>query len=86
MIEEMTSGECRAIGRPDLHVYCHHPMTPFVREDGRTGYRREGEPRYCIVCPDEGFEYLPYDQWITATEAWRVVDRILAGEAQRKAG
>lgn len=72
MIEEMTSGECRWIGRPDLHVYCHAPA-------GR-------EPRYCVVCPDEGLEYLPYDQWITATEAWRVVDRILAGKAQRMAG
>lgn len=85
MIEQMTSGECRAIGRPDLHVYCHNPMTAFTREDGRQAWRRdEDAARYCVVCPDEGFEYLPYDQWVASADAWRIVDRILA--QKRKAG
>lgn len=89
MIEDMTSGECRRISaaRPDLHVYCHNPMRPVAMPDGRQAWRRDAEAaRYCVVCPDEGLEYLPYHEWITAAEAWRIVDRILAGKATRKAG
>ena len=43
MIEDMQSGECRWIGREDIHVYCHAPA-------GR-------EPRYCVVCPEGGMEH-----------------------------
>lgn len=42
-IKSLQSGECRWIGREDIHVYCHAPM-------GR-------EPRYCVVCPEGGLEY-----------------------------
>lgn len=86
-IEEMASGECCWIGREDVHVYCHHPMVETMMPWGRLGWtRRPEDARYCVVCPDEGVEYLPYHEWITAAEAWRIVDRILAGKATRKAG
>lgn len=39
----MSSGECRWIGREDVHAYC---MAPVGRE-----------PRWCVVCPDAGLEY-----------------------------
>ena len=42
-IKSLQSGECRWIGREDIHVYCHAPL--------------QHEPRYCVVCPDGGLEY-----------------------------
>jgi hypothetical protein len=39
----LASGECRWIGRHDIHVYC------------MAGCGREAQ--YCVVCPDAGFEY-----------------------------
>lgn len=42
-IETLTTGECRWIGRHDIHVYCHAPL------------RRNA--MYCVVCPEAGLEY-----------------------------
>jgi hypothetical protein len=42
-IESLASGECRWIGRHDIHVYCHAPA--------------KREPAYCVVCPDAGLEH-----------------------------
>jgi hypothetical protein len=42
-LERMDSGECRWIGRHDIHVYCHAPA--------------KREPTYCVVCPDAGLEH-----------------------------
>lgn len=42
-ILSMDSGECRWIGRHDVHVYCRRPSNV--------------EPTYCVVCPDAGLEY-----------------------------
>ena len=42
-IQSMQSGECRWIGREDIHVYCHAPM--------------RHEPRYCVVCPAGDMDY-----------------------------
>lgn len=76
-IEEMTSGQCRWIGRPDIHVYCHHPMVETMMPWGRLGWtRRPEDTRYCVVCPEAG---LNYGTWITAVEAAVIVDRIVAG-------
>lgn len=80
MISELTSGECRAIGRPDIHVYCHHPMVETMMPWGRLGWQRRPEDaRYCVVCPDDGLEY---GNWITADEAAAVVDRLTRTEAR----
>lgn len=66
MLSDIASGECRWIGRHDLHVYCHAPA-------GR-------EPRYCVVCHDEGLEYLPYEEWLPEAQAAAIVDRLTRGE------
>lgn len=42
-IEALVSGECRWIGREDIHVYCHAPA-------GRNA-------AYCVVCPEAGLDY-----------------------------
>ena len=42
-VRSMASGECRWIGRHDIHVYCMAPA-------GRAA-------SYCVVCPDDGLEY-----------------------------
>jgi hypothetical protein len=42
-ILSMGSGECRWVGRYDVHVYCRRP--------------RGVEPTYCVVCPDAGLEH-----------------------------
>ncbi len=39
----MESGECRWIGRHDVHVYCRRPSGV--------------DPAYCVVCPDAGLQY-----------------------------
>jgi len=43
MIESLASGECRWIGRHDVHVYCCAPLNHG--------------PTYCVVCPEAGLEY-----------------------------
>jgi hypothetical protein len=74
-IKSLESGEARWIGRPDVHVYCHHPMRLTTMPHGREGWQRvEGEARYCVVA--EGHDY---GTWVTAVEAARLVDSILAG-------
>jgi hypothetical protein len=72
MISDLQSGECRYIGREDIHVYCRHPLVETM-----TGWvRRPEDARYCVVCPDAGLEY---GHWVTADEAAVLVDRALAG-------
>jgi hypothetical protein len=39
----MVSGECRWIGRYDIHAYRHSPM----------GY----EPQWCVCCTDAGLKH-----------------------------
>jgi len=75
-IEDLQSGECRYIGREDIHVYCRHPLVETMMPWGRTGWQRRPEDaRYCVVCPDAGLEY---GHWVTADEAAVLVDRALA--------
>lgn len=42
-ISAMEGGECRWIGRHDVHVYCRRPSGV--------------EPTYCVVCPDAGLQH-----------------------------
>jgi hypothetical protein len=42
-IASLASGECRWIGRHDVHAYCRAPV----------GFEAE----WCVVCPDAGLEY-----------------------------
>lgn len=72
------SGECRcllAIGREDIHVYCHAPMIRGMTCWGREGWL-PGPRRYCVVCPDAG---LDYGDWVTAEAAAARISEIVAG-------
>jgi hypothetical protein len=67
-IESLASGECRWIGRHDVHVYCHAPMVETLM-----GWR-PGPATYCVVCPDAGLEY---GEWVDAPRAAKRVEKIL---------
>ena len=54
-IDSLESGECRAIGRDDIHVYCQHPFVETLMPTGRLGWTRPaGTATYCVVCPEAG--------------------------------
>lgn len=76
-IKSLESGEARWIGREDIHVYCRHPMRRALMPTGREGWQRLPEDaRYMVQCEDAGsLEGV----WMTAAEAARLVDGILAG-------
>lgn len=76
-IKSLESGQARWIGREDIHVYCHNPMRRALTPTGSEGWRREpGDARYKVLCEDAGsLEGV----WMTAVEAARLVDSILAG-------
>lgn len=76
-IKSLESGEARWIGREDIHVYCKHPMRLTLMPTGREGWRREpGDARYMVQCEDAG---AMEGVWMTAVDAARLVDSILAG-------
>jgi hypothetical protein len=78
-IDGMASGECRYIGREDVHVYCRNPLLRITGIDGRVGWERQpGAARYSVVCPAAG---LRYGTWVPACEATDTVSRILQGFA-----
>lgn len=77
-VYRLASGECRWIGREDIHVYCHAPMVQTLMPTGRMGWQ-PGPASYCVVCPDAGLE--DYDQWVTAREAVRLIESALVMEA-----
>jgi hypothetical protein len=80
-VHGLASGECRWIGREDIHVYCHSPMVERLMPTGRMGWQ-PGPASYCVVCPDAGLEYIEdYDQWVTAREAVRLIESALVMEA-----
>jgi len=78
-IASLASGECRWIGREDVHVYCRNPLLRTTGIDGRVGWERQpGAARYTVVCPAAG---LRYGTWVPACEAVDTVSRILQGFA-----
>jgi hypothetical protein len=76
-IKSLESGEARWVGRRDIHVYCHRPMRLVQMPTGREGWQRLPEDaRYMVQCEHAG----PLEGvWMTAVEAARLVDSILAG-------
>jgi hypothetical protein len=54
-LADMGSGECRWVGRYDIHVYCRNPLL----RDGQ-GWRR-GLPSYKVVTEDSDSEYMTID-------------------------
>lgn len=77
-VHGLASGECRWIGREDIHVYCHAPMVQTLMPTGRMGWQ-PGPASYCVVCPDAELE--DYDQWVTAREVVRLIESALVMEA-----
>jgi hypothetical protein len=76
-VHGLASGECRWIGREDIHVYCHAPMVERLMPTGRMGWQ-PGPATYSVVCPDAGLEP---GTWVTAREAVRLIESALVMEA-----
>ena len=77
-IADLDSGECRWIGRHDIHVYCRHPFVETMMPTGRMGWTRDpAAARYCVVCPASGMEH---GNWLTLGQAAAAVDRLLESE------
>jgi hypothetical protein len=72
-IQSLKSGECRCIGREDIHVYCYAPCVETMMPWGRKGWIR-GPATYCVVCPAGGLER---DEWVDAPRAAKRVEEIL---------
>lgn len=73
----MVSGQCKWIGREDIHVYCHAPMVERLMPTGRTGWQ-PGPATYSIACPSAG---LDAETWTTAADVARQIESILTMEA-----
>ena len=73
----MVSGQCKWIGREDIHVYCHAPMVERLMPTGRMGWQ-PGPATYSVVCPDAG---LDAETWTTAADVARQIESILTMEA-----
>ena len=76
----MQSGECRWIGREDVHVYCKAPMVPITMPNGGTGWTA-GPRMFAVVCRAAGL--LDPVAWQTADEAAALVENILEQIAGR---
>jgi hypothetical protein len=74
-IASMASGECRWIGREDVHVYCRRPFVECLMPSGRMGWQ-PGPATYSVVCPSAG---LKHGTWVQACEATDTIVRILHG-------
>lgn len=71
-LADMESGECRWIGRRDIHVYCRAPL----RQNAEGCWQRS-DPQYCVVCPAAG---LRHGQWGTADEARAAIREVIGGD------
>jgi hypothetical protein len=72
---DMQSGECRWVGRHDIHVYCHHPLHPERRNETVYYQRRAEDRRYAIACPDAG---LDCERWMDEEEAILTIEKIFS--------
>jgi hypothetical protein len=76
-IASLASGECRWIGREDVHVYCRRPFVECLMPSGRMGWQ-PGPATYSVVCPSAG---LKHGTWVAADNAASTVIGILNGFA-----
>jgi hypothetical protein len=76
-VASLASGECRWIGREDVHVYCRRPFVECLMPSGRMGWQ-PGPATYSVVCPSVG---LKHRTWVPACQATDTVSRILQGFA-----
>ena len=76
-IDSLESGECRWVGRHDVHVYCQNPFVETLMPTGRMGWTRPaGGASYCVVCPEAGLEY---GTWLPLEQAAAIVDSLAVG-------
>ena len=69
-VAALHTGECKWIGREDVHVYCRRPFVERMMPTGRVGWQ-PGPATYSVVCPDAG---LAPGEWVGAVEAVRLVE------------
>lgn len=74
----MTSGECRWVGRPDIHVYCWAPCDLVMMPHGREGWQRR-PPVFQIVTATATTD------WLDAPTAAREIQTLLAQESRNVA-
>ena len=76
----MTSGECRFVGRVDIHVYCWAPCDLVDMPTGRKGWQRR-PPKYKVFTGDD--ESHPWEPggWLEPEEAAARVATLLKEDA-----
>jgi hypothetical protein len=57
MISDMNSGECKWVGRPGIHVYCHNPHP-----------RTDDSARYRVVTTSSRTDWLPEAEALAALD------------------
>jgi len=72
-VARLASGECRWIGREDVHVYCRRPFVECLMPTGRMGWQ-PGPATYSVVCPRAG---LKHGTWVVAADAVRTVSSLV---------
>ena len=72
----MQSGECRWIGREDVHAYCKAPMVPAVMPNGGKAWT-QGPRMFAVVCPAAGLT--DPVAWMSLDEAADLIEDILEG-------
>jgi hypothetical protein len=75
----MTSGECRWIGRHDLHVYCVAPCELVRTAFGRDGWQRK-PPAFKLWTEGSAGSVWDEGGWTTAANVARQIENILAKE------
>lgn len=80
----MTSGECRWVGREDVHVYCWAPCDLVLMPHGRHGWQRR-QPVFKAWTSDSVGS--PWDDagWVTAAVVVRQIESILTEEPRHVA-
>lgn len=78
-LHDMKSGECRWIGRHDLHVYCWAPLDKIHSDDGRP-CRYVRRPSMFKLWTDDAGSVWDATGWTTAAEVARMIRGILAHE------
>lgn len=79
-LADMRSGECRWIGRYDLHVYCWAPCDQVTMANGKTGWQRRA-PVYKLLIAGEPPNVWDRVGWGTAAEVCQRINAMMAAEA-----
>lgn len=83
-LHHMVSGQAGWVGREDIHVYCWAPCDLVPMPTGRMGWQRRPK-RYKVFTFDTPGSPWDAGGWLTADEASRQIDAILAQEESHAA-